>query len=110
MVDADSPSMEAMKLLAVLLVNTDRVEDGLLLIYQYLERVPNDAHAWVTLAQVLANTDERAEADVAMERALDVAGDDPTVLAEAVRYYRATSREVRAYELELRLQRLVGSG
>jgi len=82
----------------------------LLLIDQYLQRVPDDAHAWVTLAQVRSNTDERAKADVAMETALDVAGDDPTVLAEAVRYYRATGRDVRAYELELRLQRLVGSG
>ncbi|MDG2291689.1 MAG: 4Fe-4S binding protein [Phycisphaerales bacterium] len=110
MVETDPPSMEAMKLLAVLLVNTDRVEEGRILIDRYLQRVPNDAHAWVTLAQVLVNANERAEADVAMETAIEVAGDDPTVLAEAARYYRATGRDARAYELELRLQRLVGSG
>jgi polyferredoxin/Flp pilus assembly protein TadD len=110
MVEAEVPLPEAMKLLAVVLVNTDRVDEGVPLIHRYLDVVPNDAHGWVTLAQVLAQQEHSNEADIAMERAIELAGNDPSVLVEAVRYYSVTGRELRAYELELRLQRVLDSG
>ena len=99
----------AMKLLAVILINTDRRDEGLAMIRRYLELAPQDAHAWITLGQVLAGEGDRVKADEAIEFALELGASDPTVVVEAVRYYAVTGRELRARELDALLRRLTGN-
>jgi polyferredoxin/Flp pilus assembly protein TadD len=110
MVEGDSAEPGAMKLLAVILINTDRREEGETMIRRYLDAAPEDAYAWITLGQVLTGMDGgRSEADQAIEQALELGGQDPAIVAEAVRYYVVTGRELRARELDALLRRLTGN-
>ena len=89
--------------LAMLLVRSDRVEEGTEHVRRYLESNDEHGKAWLLLGEALALQQRVAEADVAIERAMQL-DSSPIVLKQAMMHYMNTGRRERANTIMEQLQ------
>jgi len=89
--------------LAMLLVRSERVEEGTEHVRRYLESNDEHGKAWLLLGEALALQQRVAEADVAIERAMQL-DSSPIVLKQAMMHYMNTGRQERANAIMERLQ------
>lgn len=100
---ADDGDDEVRLRLAMLLIRTDRVEEGQGHVRRYLDANETNGKAWALLSESLAAQGRISEADQAIERAMQF-DPGPMVAQQAIMHYMQTGRPQLAQAIQERLQ------
>jgi Flp pilus assembly protein TadD len=100
---SDDADDETRLRLAMLLVRSSGVEEGTEHVRRYLESQGDNGKAWMLLGEALAMQQQMAEADMAIERAMQL-DSSPIVLRQAMMHYMNSGRRERANAIMERLK------
>ena len=104
---SDEADDETRLRLAMLLVRSNQVEEGTEHVRRYLESQGANGKAWMLLGEALAMQQQMAEADMAIERAMQL-DSSPIVLRQAMMHYMNSGRRERANAIMERLKLPLG--